>query len=387
MKTIKTYVTTIAALLCSVALNAHDFEVNGIYYKIISAEAVQVTFKGEKYYSYDEYVGAVEIPSSVNYNDRTFDVTSIGAEAFSGCTELSSITIPESVTDIEYSAFSACFALKTVTIPSGVKVIRSDAFRRCIGLISITIPEGVTSIGKCSFWECESLESITIPESVVSIDDYAFEGCNSLTSVTIPEGVHSIGVSAFEGCSELISVNLPKNLTKILSSTFLNCTSLVSITIPENIESINNRAFEGCNNIKEIFCHAINPPKLSESAFSFNAKLWANLYVPENSIGTYKTVEGWSEFTNVVAGDFDSPDSDTGILFWSLSPELIQSNGSVIILTGLSDGTEIVAYDTSGHKLDAKTAIDKMVILNTNLEVGEIAIIQIAGHIVKVMIK
>ncbi len=107
----------------------------------------------------------------------------IGGSAFYGCTSLTSITIPESVTRIGGSAFDGCTSLT-----------------------SITIPESVTSIGYWAFWGCTSLTSITIPESVTSIESHAFRGCTSLTSITIPESVTSIGDMAFYGCSYLKSV-------------------------------------------------------------------------------------------------------------------------------------------------------------------------------------
>lgn len=111
MKTFKTKLLTITLLLCSISASAHDFEVDGIYYNITSSEdlTVEVMYKGSSYNSYhNEYAGAVVIPESVTHNDNTYSVTSIGYRTFQGCSELTSITIPNSVTSIEGFAFRGC---------------------------------------------------------------------------------------------------------------------------------------------------------------------------------------------------------------------------------------------------------------------------------------
>ena len=192
-------------------------------------------------------------------------VTSIGAYAFSFCSDLTSITIPDSVTSIGDSAFSFCSNLTSVTIPDKVTSIGKGAFR---GVQSVqvstknpvfsvdgsgvlinkkekkllyvpanvsghyTIPSSVTSIGDGAFWGCSNLTRITIPDSVTSIGDNAFWDCDNLTSVTIGNGVTSIGEWAFEGCSSLRSVTIPTSVTSIGESAFLGCKNLTSITIP-----------------------------------------------------------------------------------------------------------------------------------------------------------
>ena len=131
----------------------------------------------------NEYSGAVTIPESVTYSGSTYSVTSIGDKAFSGCSYLTSVEIPNSVTSIG-----------------------DEAFYGCSYLTSVEIPNSVTSIGSSAFYNCSSLTSVEIPNSVTSIGNGAFEYCSSLTSVVIPNSVTSIGNSAFEGCSGLTSV-------------------------------------------------------------------------------------------------------------------------------------------------------------------------------------
>ena len=117
-----------------------------------------------------------------------------------------SVTIPSGVTSIGYQAFSACTSLTSVTIPSDVTSIGDWAFYYCSGLTSVSIPSGVTSIGAYVLCGCSGLTSVTIPSSVTSIGSYALLNCDGLVSVTIPSSVTAIGGSAFLGCSGLKTV-------------------------------------------------------------------------------------------------------------------------------------------------------------------------------------
>ena len=177
MKHLK-HLLTALLLLLSVAVNAHDFEVDGIYYSITSStnKTVAVSYRGSYYDLYsNEYTGSVVIPESVTYGGVTYSVTSIG----------------------EY------------------------AFYDCVGLTSVVIPNSVTSIGFAAFDNCSGLTSVEIPNSVISIGNYAFYGCSALTSIEIPNSVPSIGFATFHGCSGLTSVEIPNSVTSIGNVAFL----------------------------------------------------------------------------------------------------------------------------------------------------------------------
>ena len=125
-------------------------------------------------------------------------------------------TIPNSVTSIDY-AFNGCTSLTSINIPNSVTTIGDYAFSGCSGLTSISIPNSVTTIGEDAFRRCTGLTSINIPNSVTTIGDYAFSGCTSLTSISIPNSVKTIWESAFYYCTGLTSIDLnwdnPANCT------------------------------------------------------------------------------------------------------------------------------------------------------------------------------
>ena len=191
----------IAVLLTSSHAFAHNFKVDGIFYNILSEtdRTVEVTFAGNTSQYVDEYSGSIKIPQKVKYNDISYTVTSIGDKAFDGCRDLTSVTIPNSVTSIGKAAFWKC-SLTSITIPNSVTSIGNSAFSYCYSLTSVIIPNSVTSIEGGTFSECSSLTSITIPNSVTSIGGSAFKKCRSLTSITIPNSVTSIGEEAFYDC-------------------------------------------------------------------------------------------------------------------------------------------------------------------------------------------
>ena len=153
---------------------------------------------------------------------------------------------------IDRSAFWGCSGLTSITIPNSVTSIGSSAFSGCSGLTSITIPNSVTSIGDCAFGFCGGLTSVTIGNSVKSIGFYAFGDCTSLTSINIPKSVTSIGDQAFSGCSGLTSINIPNSVTSIGESAFWDCSGLTSITIPNSVTSIGNWAFYYCSGLASI---------------------------------------------------------------------------------------------------------------------------------------
>ena len=130
------------------------------------------------------------------------------------------------------------------------------AFSRCGNLTSITIPASVTKIGNNVFEGCSNLTSITIPYGVTVLYSYTFQFCTSLNAVTIPASVRDIHNCAFQGCTGLTSVTIPDGVTSIGSGTFADCTGLKTVTIPASVTSIDFDAFHNCPEVTDVYCYA-----------------------------------------------------------------------------------------------------------------------------------
>ena len=177
-------------------------------------------------------------------------------------------TIPDSVTSINNSAFESCNNITSVTIPDSVTSIGNEVFGNCTSLVSVTIPNSVTSIGSSAFEFCYDITSVTIPDSVTSIGYSAFSGCLSLTSITISDSVKSIEGATFSGCDSLTSVTIPDSVKSIGDDAFGYCTSLKSVTIPNSVTSIGYYAFTHCTSLKSVTI-PYSVTRIGEKAFGY----------------------------------------------------------------------------------------------------------------------
>ena len=230
-------------------------------------------------------------------------VKEIVESAFDGCTEITSVILPDSIVKIGDYAFNYCFALNSVNIPDSVTYIGDYAFS-VTDITSVTIPAGVTYIGEGAFSCCYDLASVNvsadntkyqsidgdlyskdgytiyayaigknnssftfaIPEGVTTISESAFNGCGLLRSITIPASVTEIGAYAFSGCG-FDSVTIPSGVRKIADYAFSGCVYLKSVVIHDLVSSVGNYAFEGCSNLVDV---TIGNSVISIGEYAFN---------------------------------------------------------------------------------------------------------------------
>ena len=275
-----------------------------------------VTSIGKSAFAYCTGITEIVIPNSVtSIGNYAFDgctgiteivipnsVTSIGDYAFDHCTNVEFLQVPfsstinqlsdlfhatpntslkkvviTSGTSLDYSAFYGCTSLTEIVLPDSITSIGNYAFRDCTGLTEIVIPNSVTSIGNSAFSGCENIQNIELPNSVTSIGNYAFDGCTGITEIVIPDSVTSIGYNIFQGCTNVeffqVSFNstitgiyelfgtrnlttLKKvvitNSTSISSHAFYGYTSITEVVIPDSVTSIGDNAFAFCANLTKI---------------------------------------------------------------------------------------------------------------------------------------
>ncbi len=268
----------VALFFATTALWAYDFQSGDIYYNITSSTkpyTAEVTYQEE--YSSDNYKGltSATLPVTVTYNDTTYSVTSIGKNAFSNCTSLTSVTIPKSVTSIGMYAFDDCSGLTSIVVERGNTVY--DSRENCNALIHTATN---TLIRGC--------QTTTIPNSVTSIGEGAFWGCTGLISITIPNSVTSIGISAFSNCTGLTSITIPNGITDIPRYVFYGCTGLTSVTIPKNIKGIAEFAFYGCSGLASICFLGTTPPTLALDPFDGVPTDSLTVYIPCGTTSAYQ---------------------------------------------------------------------------------------------------
>ena len=255
-----------------------------------------------------------------------YKVTAIGEKAFAECSELTKISLQDSIVSIGTRAFYKCAKLTEITIPTSVISIGTQIFYGCDSLTTVyyngqygnaenpflssknletvvfggaNIPayvaydvktlktviilDSVKSIGSYSFQNCSNLTNITIGNSVAKINSYAFDGCISLTNITIPNSATNIGPYAFASCISLTNITIPDKVTSIGSHAFAWCRGLTSVTIGNGVTSIGNGTFYFCNSLTEITI-SNSVKSIGSFAFDFCSSL-ADVYITD--------VEAW----------------------------------------------------------------------------------------------
>lgn len=335
---------------------ANKFEVNGIAYQITShkARTVEVTYKGSHPDECKYERNEINIPSTVNYRGRNFNVTSIAGQAFKS-PYISKINIPDGIITLSDSAFFGCQLADTIYIPKSVKsigpvtiypkchikgyvvdaentyydsrngcnaIIESSTNTLIAGCESTVIPEEIVAITATAFIGVEKLEHINLPDNINEIGGAAFV-LSKIKEIAIPEGITELKPYTFQYCEELKNITLPQSLSRIGVGAISHC-ALNKLTIPDNVTFIDDyafdcnerlcevsigkgvrhigyAAFENCNKLNSIVSHIPG-----DSLFEIPCNTFQNinkecvLYVPLGAKSKYKNTFGWDVFTRII---------------------------------------------------------------------------------------
>ena len=226
------------------------------------------------------------------------------------------------------------------------------AFTGCSALESVDIPNSVTAIGSYAFQNCSGLTSVTLSTAITSIEEKTFEGCSALESIIIPVGVTTIGYNAFASCYGLASVTIPTSVTSLAYYAFENCYHISSLTltgegewqggtilIQRPVELHINSQITGVKGMyikpSHVYCSAVTPPVCDGNSFT---DYTGTLHVPASALEAYRTAPYWKNFSNIIGDVADLGD--------------VNSDG----LVNISDVSSLINYLLSDDATGINTA-------------------------------
>ena len=195
---------------------------------------------------------AVSILCDSSFESISFENpdTQIENFAFSGCTQLKRIELPENLDSIGWGCFEDCTSLEEIVIPGSVTEIDDEAFVNCTALKKVVFSDNLETVCRGAFEGCTALESVALPDSLKEIEKKAFTGCTALKTVSFGAAVEIIGESAFEGCTALEIVQLPESVKTIERYAFAFCDALTEVYLPASLETMDNTALAQTHNFK-----------------------------------------------------------------------------------------------------------------------------------------
>lgn len=312
----KRFVTILLFAALALSASAFDFKVQqaagySLYFNIIDSEegAVEVTCPvsvgNYMWQGYRAPFGIVDIPAQVENDGTMYTVVAIGERAFSGCSEITGVNMPSTLTDIGSYAFYQCSGMRGIlTIGENIVRIGRSAFYGCSSITRVQFDAiACESMGgsksTTAFGNCRSLTTISFGPKVRIIPDYAFMGMDLLVSEwQMPRDLEYVGEYAFAYCYSIYgTLKLPEGVKKVSANAFAQCHSMFQLELPAGLSKIDNRAFYQCINLREITANAMTPPVLEGEVFT-GVKRSVRLNVPCISVDRYASADEWMTFTN-----------------------------------------------------------------------------------------
>lgn len=289
----------ITMFLCMTFFNAmaqKTVTIDGIKYYIENGEATIAV--------QDETLsGDIVIPESISYDGNNYTVVRATNGAFQN-TDITGITLPNSITSLGNSCFKFCNNLTSVKLPDNITSLGDYTFMGCSDLSVIELPKKLISLGVSCFLNC-NITKLTLPNSITTIGQGCFYSCSNLETVTLPQNITNLPASCFEDCKELSEITLHEGITSLGQSCFAGCTSLTSIKLPKSINKITGPAlygcFKDCSNLSEVTCQWDNLDGIDVSSHTFdNIFSEAKLYIPKGTTAMYKAKIPWSNFKYII---------------------------------------------------------------------------------------
>ena len=313
----KIYLLALLSSCLSLSIFANGVEIDGIYYLLDSTNyTATVTYPNETTPSWtgntSSYTGVINIPDHVVYQEETYTINKIGNNAFIG-SQLTSITLPNTITHIGSSAFCNHRGIKTLELPNLLS-IGNEAFRWCHTLQKVVIPECINNIGITTFQGCLYMTEIQFPQTLTSIPYACLYACSALKSITLPPNITSIPQECFNACVSLQSISLPVGVTSVGLRAFKGTESIEKFFFPQNVTSLGDELFggyamdpysggavpqyTGVHKLKYIFIDRETPPTCSgteKNPFGRVNNSVVKLFVPIGSVEAYKAIPAYAD--------------------------------------------------------------------------------------------
>lgn len=275
--------------------------------------------------------GRLHIQETIVFDGKRLPITRVGDWAFRGCSHLTIVEFPATLTAIGYESFRGCDNLEEVSLPPTVQRIGGGAFLGCYNLIELLLPPALTDLGSWAFSGCRNLGRLTLPEGLKSIGYGAFENCTALESFTLPASVVQYGCGALAGCVNIRAIEVadgnpkyrahnglllsvdgqqlvawppgrggsaqpPHGVRVVCNGAFEGCPEITDITIPAEIQSIAEWAFAHSTGLRRIEVDDANGRYMSRDGVLFSRDGSLLMAYPAGRKGAYTVPDGVTSF-------------------------------------------------------------------------------------------
>jgi hypothetical protein len=365
----KKFYALFLVLVLSIAAYGNGVAIGGVYY-LLDDETLTatVTYPNDTVPVWPSdpstYSGAITIPDIVTYNNQSYTVTAIGSKAFLGA-RLTALTLPNTITSIGGAAFYDHRGITSLELPN-LQSIGNEAFRFCSSIEKVVIPECINSLGITAFQRCIALREIQLPDKLTSLPNHFLFACSSLEQIQLPASMTFISYECFRSCAALKSISIPEGVTRLNNLAFRGCESLEKLYIPKNVVNIGEEIIggypsdpytggavpgaTGIDRLKSVFIDCVTPPTCHTNAFLRVDKSKVRLFVPAESVSTYKSIAAYADhfkgiyaFGDDISNVMDISDS-SALITWFPNPDVIEYTIKVY-----TSGQQIAQYVVDGE--------------------------------------